>query len=304
MDRLEWMQSFARTVETGSFSAVAREQNTTQPTISKQIAALEAYLDVQLLQRSTRTLKLTEEGARFYEHCQRVLEVMSEAKASIGKRQNPSGLLRISCSVAFGEYVLVPLMPAFLAQYPDIKIDLLAADEFVNLVEAGVDVAVRVGTFQDPTLVHQSIGCSKRVVIAKRTYFEQFGIPQTPQDLTTHNCLIYSHLSTFNEWYFAQRNSDTTTTEIVVKVNGRFQTASSALMHHAIKAGLGIAFVPSWLFSEGFSGENLQIVLQAYQPNPTPIRAVYRRGRFIPAKIRCFIDFLTHSFSQNQCLCE
>jgi DNA-binding transcriptional LysR family regulator len=304
MDRLDWIKSFARTVETGSFSAVAREQNTTQPTISKQIAALEAYLEVQLLQRSTRTLKLTEEGARFYDHCQRVLEAVNEAQASIGKRQNPSGLLRVSCSAAFGEYVLLPIVAAFLEQYPDVKVDLNAADQFINLVEAGVDVAVRVGAFHDPTLVHQTIGCSKRVVMASRTYFEQFGIPQTPEDLTQHNCLIYSNLATVNEWHFVEKNPDATTTDIVVKVNGRFQTSSSALMHHAIKAGLGIAFAPSWLFGEAMHHHDLQMVLQSYQPAPTPIRVVYRRGRFVPAKVRCFIDFLAHSFNQNQCLCQ
>lgn len=304
MDRLDWMKGFVRTVETGSFSAVARELNTTQPTISKQIAALEAYLGVQLLNRSTRSLRLTEEGARFYEQAQRVLESLAEAEASIGQQQNPAGILRISCSAAFGEYAILPHIKPFLEKYPNIKIDLLAADHFINLVEEGVDLAIRVGILQDPALVHQLIGSSQRVAIAAKSYLDRAGIPKTPQDLIHHECIIYSNLSTLNEWHFESKTETGNTKAIRVKVSGRFQTSSSSLMHHAIKSGLGIAFVPSWLVGDAIDGADLQVVLQDYQPSPTPIRAVHRRGRFVPQKVRCFVDFLVHEFSQNQWLCH
>jgi DNA-binding transcriptional LysR family regulator len=298
------MRGFVRTVETGSFSAVARESNTTQPTISKQIAALEAYLGVQLLARSTRSLRLTEEGARFYEHAQRVLESMAEAEASIGQQQNPAGVLRISCSAAFGEHAILPYIKPFLEKYPNIKIDLLADDRFINLVEEGVDLAIRVGIMQDPALVHQLIGRSQRIAIAAKSYLDRAGIPKTPQDLVHHECIVYSNLSTLNEWYFESKTEASNTKTIAIKVNGSFQTTSSSIMHHAVKSGLGIAFVPSWLVGEAMDKTDLQVVLQDYQPPPTPIRAVYRRGRFVPGKVKCFVNFLAHEFSQNRWLCD
>jgi DNA-binding transcriptional LysR family regulator len=135
MDRLDCIQSFVRVVETGSFSAVARELNTTQPTVSKQIAALEDYLDVQLLARSTRKLQLTQEGEQFFEHCQEVLDAAATAEASVGHRRNPVGTLRVSCPVAFGQHQLIPYVQGFLDRYPDIKLDLTLSDRFVDLVE-------------------------------------------------------------------------------------------------------------------------------------------------------------------------
>ena len=152
MDRIECMKSFVRTVETGSFSAVAREMETTQPTISKQIAALEEYIDVQLLVRSTRNLRLTDEGERFYDHCRQVLEAVAEAEASVGRRLNPSGVLRVNCPVSFGQLMIVPRIKAFVERYSDIKIDLTMTDSFIDLVEEGVDVAIRIGNVQDTSL--------------------------------------------------------------------------------------------------------------------------------------------------------
>ncbi|MBE9030791.1 LysR family transcriptional regulator [filamentous cyanobacterium LEGE 11480] len=302
MDRLDCMRSFVRTVETGSFSAVARETATTQPTISKQIAWLERYLDVQLLSRSTRSLRLTEAGARFYEHCQEILESVSAAEASVSQRQNASGNLQVSCSEAFANYTLMPRLAGFLAQYPDITIDLRPADQFINLVEEGIDLAIRVGKFQDPALVHKLVGNSRRIAIATKSYLEQAGRPKTPQDLINHNCIVYSNLSTLNEWEFSAASKDGKRSPIVVKVNGRFHSSGSSTIRHAIEAGLGIGFVPCWLFG-GVIPDDLQVILQDYQPEPIPIRAVYRRGRFVPGKVRCFIEFLTSEFQQNQMLC-
>lgn len=303
MDRLDWIKSFVRTVETGSFSAVAREFDTTQPTISKQIAALEAYLGVQLLARSTRSLRLTEAGARFYEQAQRVLEALAEAEASVGQ-QNPAGVLRVSCSTAFGEHAILPYIKPFLAQYPNIKIELLAADQVINLVEEGVDLAIRIGVLHDPTLVYQLLGYSQRITIAAKSYLDRAGIPQTPQDLIYHECIIYSNLSILNEWNFESQTETGSPKAIEVKVNGSFQTNSSSMIHYAVKAGLGIGFVPSWLFGEAIESSDLQVILPDYQPAPTPIRAVYRRGRFVPSKVKCFVNFLGQQFSQNRWLCN
>lgn len=291
MDRIACMKSFVRTVETGSFSAVARELDTTQPTISKQIAALEDYLDIQLLVRSTRTLSLTDEGARFYEHCQRVLEAVAEAESSVGQRQKPSGTLRLSCAVAFGQMQIVPRLRSFLDRYPDIKIDLMMVDHFVDLVEEGVDLAIRIGNVQDTSLITQRIGITRRVTIGHQSYFDRAGEPQTPEDLIHHNCIVYTRLSTGNEWHFESPQG-----AIKVAVHGNVQVNSSVAVREAVFAGLGIAVSPIWLFGDAVHSANLSVVLKAYQPVPLPIHAVYRRGRFVPAKVRCFIDFLAEEF--------
>ncbi len=290
LDRITCMKSFVRTVETGSFSAVARELNTTQPTISKQIAALEEYLDVQLLVRSTRKVSLTDEGERFYEHCQYVLAALLEAESSVGSRQQPSGVLRVNCSVAFGQIQLVPRLKRFLDRYPDIKIDLTMADYFIDLVGEGIDLAIRIGNFRDQTLLSQAIGSARFVAVGAVQYLEKFSEPQVPADLVQHNCIVYTRQSTGNEWQFRGTT---------VAVRGNLQVNNSTGLREAVLAGLGIGTSPIWAFSDGIENKLLKVVLEAYEPEPLPIQVVYRRGRFQPAKVKCFIDFLMEEFRQG-----
>jgi DNA-binding transcriptional LysR family regulator len=299
MDRIECMKSFVRVVEAGSFSAVARELETTQPTVSKQIATLEDYLDVQLLIRSTKALKLTEEGIRFYAHCQQVLDVIAEAEASVGKRQNPSGLLRLSCPVAFGQMQIVPRIKPFLDRYPEIQVNLVMTDQFIDLVEEGIDLAIRIGEVQDPSLIAHRIGTTRRVAIGSTSYFEQAGEPQVPSDLTDHNCIVYTRLATGNEWHF-----QSSTGLVKVKVSGNFQANNSIAIREAVLSGLGIAVTPLWLLGNPLDRDQLKIVLREYQPTPLPIHAVYRRGRFQSAKVRCLIDFFVNEFKRDPCVSD
>jgi DNA-binding transcriptional LysR family regulator len=295
MDRLDCIHSFVRVVETGSFSAVARELNTTQPTISKQIAALEDYLDVQLLTRSTRKLQLTPEGDRFFEHCQVVLDAAAAAEASVGQRQQPVGTLRVSCPVAFGQHQLMPYMNNFLERYPDIKLDLTLSDRFIDLVEDGIDLAIRIGQVNDPALITHRIGLTRRVTVAATTYFRKYPKPQTPEDLVNHNCIVYTRLATGNEWHFQQPAGKT----IQITVKGNLQADNSTAIREAVLSGIGISVCPVWLFGDLLQSDSLSIVLKDYQPVPLPIHAVYRRGRFIPTKVRCFIGYLTTEFKLN-----
>jgi len=292
MDRLACIKSFVRTVETGSFSAVAREMQTTQPTISKQIAALEKYLDVQLLTRSTRKLQLTEAGTQFYTHCQEILDTVAAAEASVGKRQEPSGNLGISCPVSFGRLMIVPRLKTFLSRYPQIKVDLMMSDHFVNLVEEGVDVAIRIGTNQDTSLIAERIGTTRLVTIAAVSYLEQVGEPQSPQELIDHNCIVFTRLSTPNEWHFQKSLGSS----IVVKVKGNLRVDNSVAVRQAVLSGFGIAVAPIWLFGNAINTAKLKVLFPTYQPNPMPIYAVYRRGRFQPAKVSCFIEYLASEF--------
>jgi len=287
LDLITCIKSFVRTVETGSFSAVAREMDTTQPTISKQIAALEEYLDVQLLVRSTRKVSLTDEGMRFYERCQPVLEALFEAESSVGKRQNPSGILRINCSVAFGQMQVLPRLKRFLDRYPDIKIDLTLSDHFVDLVGEGIDLAIRIGKFPDPNLISQPIGTFRFVVVASAAYLEKFGEPQVPTDLLHHNCIVYTRQSTGNEWHFRGTT---------VTVSGNLQVNNSMALREAVLAHIGVGSAPMWTFNNELQNRLVKVILTEYEPEPIPIQVVYRRGRFQSAKIKCFIDFLIDEF--------
>ncbi|MBL1208619.1 LysR family transcriptional regulator [Geminocystis sp. GBBB08] len=291
MDRLACMQSFVRAVELNSFSAVAREQQTTQPTISKQIVALEKYLGVQLLIRSTTNLCLTEEGKIYYQYCQQILETVTEAEANLRGKEEAKGTLRIGCSVLFGQMQIVPRLNTFIKYYPDLKINLVMADHFVNMVEQGLDVLIRIGDRQDNSLISHHIGTTHRITIATKDYFDQAGEPQTPEDLVNHHCIVYSNLATGNEWHFQGKDG-----LIKVQVAGYFQTDSSIAIRSAILSGLGIAVAPVWMFGDKIYENDLQIVLQDYPPTSFPINAVYRRSRFYPAKINCFINFLKSEF--------
>jgi DNA-binding transcriptional LysR family regulator len=294
MDRIACMQTFVRAIEMKSFSAVAREQKTTQPTISKQIAALEKYLGVQLITRSTTNLSLTEEGKKYYQYCQQILETIAEAEASLTEKKRATGILRLGCPVLFGQMQIVPRLKAFMKRYPDVKIDLMMADRFVDIVEDGLDLLIRIGNHLDSSLISDRIGTTRRVTVATTSYFEQAGEPQIPDDLVHHDCIVYTHLSTGNEWHFL--GTDGT---IKVRVGGCFQTNSSVAIRAAVLSGLGVAVAPVWMFGDEIYRGDLKIVLQDYQPTPLPIHAVYRRSRFYPAKIISFIDFLAEEFKRD-----
>jgi DNA-binding transcriptional LysR family regulator len=290
LDLITCIRSFVRTVEMGSFSAVAREMHTTQPTISKQIAALEEYLDAQLLVRSTRKVSLTDEGMRFYERSQSVLEALSEAESSVGKRQEPAGVLRLNCSVAFGQMQILPRLHRFLDRYPHIKIDLTLSDHFVDLVGEGIDLAIRIGRFVDPNLLSQAIGKFRFVTVASAAYLQKYGQPQVPADLVHHNCIVYTRQSTGNEWHFR---------ETIVTVGGNLQVNNSMALREAVLADIGIGTSPIWAFQDELQNQSVKVILADYEPDSIPIQAVYRRGRFQPAKLNCFIDFLRDEFKSE-----
>ncbi len=295
MDRLACIKSFVRTVETGSFSAVAKELQTTQPTISKQIAALEKYLDVQLLIRSTRKLTLTEAGTQFYAHCQEILDRVAAAEASVGKRQQPSGTLRINCPVTFGQIMIMPYLKAFLNQYPLIELDLMMSDRIVNVVEEGVDLAIRIGTNKDTSLIAERIGTTRLVPVVATSYLQEVDEPKTPKELCNHNCIVYTRSETPNEWRFQNLSG----LSEVIKVKGNVRVDNSVAIRQAVLSGLGIVFAPIWLVGDELNTGKLKMLLADYSTNPMPIYAVYRRGRFQPAKVSCFIEYLANEFNNN-----
>lgn len=305
MDRLNAMQAFVRVVESGSFSAVARETNTTQSSVSKQVAALERDLGAQLLSRTTRSLSLTEAGERYFAQAQRLVAEIAEAEAELRQgEQQLSGWLRVAASVGYGRLKLLPLVKTFLAAHPDVKIDLRLNDGFIDLVEAGIDVAIRIGELADSTLVASRIGSTKRVLIASHSYLsslpKDLKVPHVPKDLLEHNCIVYSELATQNAWTFTAGPgaSAPVGSQITIHAKGNLQTNSSEVIRASVLAGMGIGYSPTWLFEDEMKKGDLKVLLPDW-PTPTlPINIVSPPQRRQSAKVKAFIFHMTERSSQ------
>jgi DNA-binding transcriptional LysR family regulator len=293
MDRLTAMGLFVRIVETGSFSAVAREMNMTQPTVSKQLTALEKQLKTRLLNRSTRQLSLTEAGSAYFDSSKRILDIVNDAEANLGVLQTQlTGVLRINSSIGLGQQYLGPLVLKFQKAHPGLMIDLTYADRFVDLVEEGVDVAIRIGKLVDSGLAARRIGTSERCLIATPAYLKKNGTPKTPQDLVNHNCILYAYLSTGSEWLFGNAG------EIRVKVSGTLRANNGEAIRQAVMADIGIAASPAWLIQDDLKSGKLIEILRDFTPPPGEINAVYPSGRHVSAKVRAFTEFVKAEFEK------
>lgn len=287
MDRLIAMNMFVRVVETGSFSAVAKEINSTQPTISKNVAELESWLGAKLLNRSTRSLRLTETGTDYYERCVAILQDVEEAEQIVGQLQTqPKGLVRVSAAVAFGRLHIVPRLNGFFERYPDIKVDVRLNDRVVDLVEEGVDVAFRMGNLPDSSLIAKKLCTSPIVIVASPEYLKRNGIPQHPRDLKDHNYLFYSDGASRQEIAFQENGSP-----LYVRTEGRFTTNNSEALRAALLEGMGISCPPRWLIGDAISAGDLVPILDDFRPSELNLFAVYPPGRHLPSKVRCFIDY-------------
>jgi DNA-binding transcriptional LysR family regulator len=299
MDRLSAMQIFVRVVESGSFSAVARETRTTQSAVSKQVAALERVLGARLLSRTTRSLALTEEGERYFEQARRLVAEIAEAESSLRRgEQQLSGWLRVAASVGFGRLKLMPLVKSFLEANPGVKVDLRLSDGFIDLVEEGIDVAVRIGALADSTLVARRIGTSKRVLIASRQYLRSLpkGVkaPRVPHDLQHLNCIVYTELATQNAWTFTAgpgASADVGAT-VTIRAEGNLQTNSSEVVRAAVLAGMGVGFSPTWLFEEELAKGHLQVLLPDWPVPALPVHLVSPGQRRQSAKVQAFASHL------------
>jgi DNA-binding transcriptional LysR family regulator len=301
MDLLHAMRTFVRVVEAGSFSAVAAEHHSSQPTVSRHVAALEAHLGCRLFQRTTRALTLTDDGRVYYGHAVRSLEALAEAESVVGKqRSKPGGRLRLGCAVVFGRLHLIPRLPAFMALYPAVEVDLVMNDGFSDLIEDGLDLAIRVGELTDPHLVARKIGLTRRVLVATPTYLERAGVPQSPDDLRHHSCIVYSRLAAGRNWDFLGAEGPLT-----VAIQGRYQVNNTEGVRAAILQGLGIGYVPVWHFVDGeIESGRLVPLLQDWQPPAQPIHAVYPSRRYLAPKVRAMVDYLAQALALDPLLRE
>ena len=292
MDRLAAMQTFVRVAEAGSFSAAARQLRIGQPAVSKTIAQLEEVLGARLVTRSTRRLALTEDGRRYLEGARQAIEAADLAEQSVaGRGAVPKGLVRLAASVAFGRLHIVPRLGRFFERYPDVDVELLLSDRFVDLVEEGVDLAVRIGEIRDPGLVARRIGLMSRITVARPDYLERHGRPMTPYDLAAHDCIVYTELATGDVWPFEGPDG-----LVEVKVTGRLKVSTSDAMREALLEGLGIGVTPSWMWRDELRSGRIERALEDYEPTRRPVQAVFPERRLVSPKVRALVDFLAEEF--------
>jgi LysR family transcriptional regulator for bpeEF and oprC len=287
MNKLTAMQCFVRTVENGSFSATARELGIGQPHVSRNIASLEHSLGARLLQRSSRGIALTQEGQRYYAQARLALDVIGQAESDARGENNPQGLLRVACSQTLGTELIVDALPAFLQRYPGVNVDLHLGDDYSDLMAQGLELAIRGGILLDSTLRARHIGNSQRIYLASKAYLDEHGIPETPQDLAQHQCILYTQMKRPDIWVFEG---------VDVQVGGRIRMNNLEGIRRAALAGMGIAYLPSWMVREHMRSGAIQAVLPAYVPKPTPLHAVYLAQRLLPQRAVVFIDYLASLF--------
>ncbi len=288
MDRLAAMEAFVRVVEAGSFSEAARRSRQPKSGISKQVQALERHLDARLLERTTRRLSLTEAGSSYLAWCTRILADVAEAEnAAQNLHGTPAGLLRVDAPVSFGHRFVAPLVPDFMAMHPTIRLDVSLNDRYVDLVEEGIDVAIRLGTLEDSSLVARRLGACRRIAVASPEYLERHGRPRTPDEIVRHACMVYDRGAATTAYRFRVDGRDVT-----CPVDGPLTANNGDLLLAACLAGHGIYQAPSFFFGDALAQDRLVTLLEEYEPQPVGVYAVYAQNRQISAKVRAFVDYL------------
>jgi DNA-binding transcriptional LysR family regulator len=288
MDRLAALEIFVRVVDTGSFSAVARDQGIGQPAVSKAVVQLETWLGVSLLLRSTRSVVPTEAGRIFYERAKRTIEEADEAVlAARGSAGGLSGKLRVSMSVCFGRLHVIPKLSAFLAENPELDIELVLDDRHVDLVNEGIDVALRMGPMPDSNMISRRIAEGRRVVVATPEYLQRHGTPASPGELAGHQAVIYSRGVGWDRWTFRKAAA-----EVSVVLQGRLKVTAAEGVREAVSCDMGLAVASEWNFWPELKSGKVVAILEDWELPPTNLSAVYPSGRLASTKARAFASFV------------
>jgi len=291
-DSLYEMSVFAKVVASGSLSAAARDLGVSTAVISRRLAALEARLGVRLVNRTTRRLALTDEGASYHEACARILAEIEDADAAAAaKRVEPQGLLKVALPASFGHKHIAPLVPPFAARFPKIQLAFSLSDRTVNMIEEGYDLAIRIGELEDSSLAARKLAPNRRVVCASPEYLRRHPAPRTPADLQQHNCLTTNDLQM--NWEYKGPDGK----RGVVRVSGQYACDNWEVLREWAMAGLGVALKSTWDVRRQLEDGTLAPLLPGYDfGTDVAIYAVYPHRRYLPAKTRVFIDYLAESF--------
>lgn len=293
------MITFARVVETRSFTAAAAKLGVSKSVVSERVSALERELKLKLLHRTTRKLSLTPDGLSLYERCARVASAADEAvSAFAGAGEQPRGLLRVNAPIVFAEDYLVEPIAKYLEKFSDVHVELELSDRPVDLVEAGVDVAIRITTrLTGAGLIARRFASDNPVLCAAPSYLERRGTPSSPEELLHHDCLAYSLLKTSLEWRFRSQDG---AEPYSVAIEPRFSAASGALLRRAAVKGLGLAVLPRFMVAKDLAAGRLSVVLDSLFAPTLGIYAVYPESRRVPSKVRAFVDVLTAHFKKRR----
>lgn len=289
MNRLESMSVFVAVVDAGSLSAAARKLDMPLASVSRKVAELEAHLKSRPLHRTTRQLSLTDVGASYLAACRRILEDIGEAeRAATGEYAVPKGELVVTAPIVFGRLHIVPVVAEFLAQYPEISINLMLTDRVVHLMEEQCDVAVRIGDLPDSSLKAVQVGTVRRVVCASPEYLQTHGVPATPQALADHNCITFEVLASVGAWVFGAGKAQQT-----VPVHSRLSVNTAEAAITAATLDVGVIRVLSYQVADAVQKGDLQVVLQPFESTALPINLVHKGQAPLPLKVRAFLDFVT-----------
>jgi DNA-binding transcriptional LysR family regulator len=295
MDRWQAMRIFVKVAETESFADTARQMFMSAPAVTRAVASLEDLIGARLFVRTTRSVKMTEAGARYFDDCRRILADIAEAEAAAGgSYATPTGTLYITASVLFGQMYVLPIVTRYLDTYSTVKAKTLFVDRPVNIVDEGIDVAIRIGHLPDSGLTAIKVGTVRRVMCGSPKYFERYGVPKSPADLKDHRIAASTAAWASPEWRFA--DDQRVTVEPVLQCN-----TNEAVIHSA-REGWGLTRVLHYQIGPALMAGELQIVLGEYEEPPMPVHILHPEGRHAPAKVRTFVDMASASLRENRLL--
>jgi DNA-binding transcriptional LysR family regulator len=295
MDHFKQISTFVDVATKGSLSAAARAEGIAPAMIGRRLDALEERLGVKLLQRSTRKIALTNEGAAFLEDCQRILADLEDAETAVSERSaRASGHLLVSAPAGFGRQHVAPLVPSFLAEHRDVSITLSLNDRVVDLIGEGIDVAIRIAALSDSNLIGVKLADNKRVVVASPAYLKKHGAPASLDDLVKHNCLAMGSDGSQRGWTFRQNGKNVT-----IKVDGNMECNDGAVLHEWALSGKGLAWRSMWEVGTAIETGELVTVLDEFAAPGNDIYAVFAQRRHLPLRIRAFVDYLRHAYAQS-----
>lgn len=287
MDKLKAMATFVQIADAGSLTAAARVHGSSLPAVVRSLAALEAHLGVRLFNRTTRSISLTAEGRHYLERCRGVLDAVAEAEGELAAdAAEPSGRLVVTAPALFGEMYVAPAVTRFVQRYDKVQVRLLLWDRVVNLLDEGIDLAVRIGELDDSSLVARKVGTLRRPVVASPAFLRRQGVPSRPEDLREANCIRFAGLGP-RGWTFHDGRR-----QILVPVSGNLEFNRAAPAAQACVAGLGFGMFISYQVAPDIAAGRLQPVLEAFEPPPRPINLVYPHARGLPARTRVFIEWM------------
>jgi DNA-binding transcriptional LysR family regulator len=296
MDRFKQIETFVRVADAGSLAAAALEEGVSPVILGRRIDALEKRLGVKLMYRSTRRLVVSEDGAAFLERCRGLLTEWDQAENELSAgRRAVNGHLIVSAPAAFGRKHVAPLAPAFLADKPELQVSFNLTDRVVDLVREGYDLSIRIGGTVDPSFVAVKLASNRRVVCGTPNYFRRHGKPKTLEDLPRHNCLAFNLQGGQNRGWYFRRNGKLAT----VRVGGTLDCNDGELLHRWVSEGLGLGWRSTWEIQQQLARGELETVLDEYALPDYDILAVYPQQRYVPAKVRYFIDYLKEVYASE-----